>query len=513
VNRQVDAADQSTGEDARARRGRTLLCAVVLGALVLAGYLRFLDAGWAGTDSLTLAVSNRVHSIGDAFGLLVIPVMPGTSFAEGELIYRPAASLLFALDGLVWSLNPVGFHVTNIALHLVATLGVFALARRLGGSRLAAGVGAAVFALHPAMVATIPVIARRDNMVSAAPLVWSLVLLVDVAEKPTRRTLRLVGSLVLFAIALLGKESGFAAAPLVPLVVVLSCPWRGWLAGIGRAIGLSIPYALVWVALFETRWLVLGSLGGYVDAPVGRLDVHANLGLLASLTRYWLWAFTPLAPADSRVWPLLAALALVAVPLLALAFPRRTRNLVWFGVFWTALFAGFFLGVRTLSGAWLLYYPLMGVAFVLTGLLDGARAAWSVRPLVGAASAALSALFVAGAAIASPLVTQYPEWQMVGQTVQGYLDAAVGCVGDAPDGTRVFLDRPPGFLDYPGMNNDLLVPVLVTDYTLGSALEVTYPDRRFRIDDNGFGDVFGPPGTVQVTCGTDANGRVVHAAY
>ena len=107
------------------------------------------------------------------------------------MIYRPAASVAFALDGLIWSLNPVGFHLTNILLHLVATLGVFALARRLGASLLAAGVGGAVFRAHPWMVATIPVIARRDNMVSAAPLVWSLVLLVDVAAAPSRRKLRL----------------------------------------------------------------------------------------------------------------------------------------------------------------------------------------------------------------------------------------------------------------------------------------------------------------------------------
>jgi hypothetical protein len=322
----------------------------------------------------------------------------------------------------------------------------------------------------------------------------------------------LAASLALFAVALLGKESGFAALALVPLVVLLArgaCDWR---RHVRTVVVLTVPFGLVWIALFAARWLVLGSLGGYVNAPVGRFDLHATLNLLTAFTRYLLWAFTGLLAADSRGWLVIAALLFLSVPALAWYFPLRARSLVWFGCAWTLLFVVFFVVVRTLSGAWLLYYPLIGVAFVLAGMLDGARAAWQGRRPVAWLAAAVGALFSASVLVASPLVIAYPEWRIVGDTSQRYVSAVVQCLADAPDGTHVLLDRPPGFLDFANQRNDLLTPVLVTDYTVASALQVAYPERAFRIDDTGFGDVRYPT-EIAVTCDGSGNERVVRARY
>ncbi|HET6315176.1 MAG TPA: hypothetical protein VFG86_01875, partial [Chloroflexota bacterium] len=69
--------------------------------LTLAAYTRYLDTGFAATDSLPLVESSRLTGIDDALRLFAGPVMAGTRFVVVEIVYRPFVSLSFGLDHLV----------------------------------------------------------------------------------------------------------------------------------------------------------------------------------------------------------------------------------------------------------------------------------------------------------------------------------------------------------------------------------------------------------------------------
>ena len=70
-----------------------------------------------------------------------------TVYYPGAL-YRPLTMLTYMANHQV-STDPFGFHLVNVLLHALVTLAVFALARELLGSLLAAAVAAALFAVHP----------------------------------------------------------------------------------------------------------------------------------------------------------------------------------------------------------------------------------------------------------------------------------------------------------------------------------------------------------------------------
>src|SRR5262249_52280864 len=144
-----------------------LLLAGVL-ALTTVAFVRFTTVGFAGTDSLTLVQTSRLLGPSDVVHLATSPVMDRTSFAQGELVYRPFVSFTFALDAALWGATAVGFHLTNLAIHLATIAAVWALLRGFGLSRGASLVGSLLFALHPVAVATVPVIARRDSLVPVA---------------------------------------------------------------------------------------------------------------------------------------------------------------------------------------------------------------------------------------------------------------------------------------------------------------------------------------------------------
>lgn len=79
---------------------------------------------------------------------------------------RPFAALSYILDSRVWGGNPVGYRLTNLALHLAATGLVSRLAWRYSGGRTWAALAAGfIFALHPAHIEAVTWITGRVDLI------------------------------------------------------------------------------------------------------------------------------------------------------------------------------------------------------------------------------------------------------------------------------------------------------------------------------------------------------------
>jgi len=77
--------------------------------------------------------------------------------------YRPLLMASFFLDYSVWGLNPYGFHLSNVVLHILNTLLVFFFILQLGYSSRISFFTAALFATHPVQTETIAWIAGRND--------------------------------------------------------------------------------------------------------------------------------------------------------------------------------------------------------------------------------------------------------------------------------------------------------------------------------------------------------------
>jgi hypothetical protein len=496
---------------ARQRSFSSAWAAAALTLLVVAAYLRFLGAGFAGTDSLPLIETSRVLSWSDFLQQLRQPVMAGTAFTSGELIYRPVVSLTFALDYLVWGLNPAGYHVTNIVFHVVTTLAVFGLLRGLGLARWSSFLGASLVALHPSVVAAVPVIARRDNLASAAPFCLALVCITQAVRG--RELVWTALGLLLFALALLSKEMAFGALPLVPLVAF----------GAGRAANSSVPNRRDWrpyvwrisvlfgataVLMFVLRFAVLGSLGGYSGTSIGRPDGQLYRHILVTFARFLFWPFRDIVPAGSLGW-LVAPAALVIVLLVASALmPRRTGVPLAIGTLWLVGFALFYTLLKTFTGAWYLYFALPGAALILAALLEwSVTALHSRRDWRALAAMAGTAVFLIATVWSSALVQSYDAWLIDGAASARYLSAVVECARAAPDGAVLTFAYVPDYLDYPdNTQTELLTPTLVYEHTLTSALRLALPDRALSVAVEGYAHLRSVD-HLTVSCDPAPNGR------
>ena len=171
-----------------------------------------LDDGWAVVENPLV----RTFDVGGMF-------REQLGFAAGSTLggpYRPLAHLGNAVNYAFHGTAPGGYHAVNIALHVVTTLLVWGLARRLlpvlAPSRARAGaLGAALlFALHPVHVEAVAPLVGRADLQAAAGGLGALLLALGWRE----RWWRLPLALLLLAAAVLSKETAAVVPGLFALV-------------------------------------------------------------------------------------------------------------------------------------------------------------------------------------------------------------------------------------------------------------------------------------------------------
>lgn len=144
--------------------------------------------------------------------------------------YQPLTWLSYALDYRLWGgLDPGGFHMTNIALHVAAAVGFYFVARRLLRAAttspnptlltLSSALAALLFAVHPLRVESIAWVTERRDVLSAALLMPALIFYLRAATTSHPRAYRahLAAALGFYALSLLSK----ASAMTLPVVLLL----------------------------------------------------------------------------------------------------------------------------------------------------------------------------------------------------------------------------------------------------------------------------------------------------
>jgi protein O-mannosyl-transferase len=132
--------------------------------------------------------------------------------------YFPLVYTTLRFEHQMWGLNPIPYHIDNIALHVISSLLLWLILRRL--SIPAAFVAAAAFALHPVNVESVAWITERKNTLMLVFSLLSALFFIEFAlrNQSTRRAVVFyVLSLLCFALSLFSKTT----ACVLPIVLIL----------------------------------------------------------------------------------------------------------------------------------------------------------------------------------------------------------------------------------------------------------------------------------------------------
>ena len=265
--------------------------------------------------------------------------------ASGNFVpyWRPVTKGSWVLEYMVWGDWAGGFHLDQVALHLVATLGVVFFVRRAGGSRAGASVAGLLFGLSPNLVEpTCSVMARSDVGLTAAS-VWALASWLR-WEQTGRRRWGIVHGLAL-VLAFGSKETSVVLPVVLALWAVIGpgTPTQSSVpAGDGRVewrrrLSRLLPVVLVVVAYFIGRRAVLGVQQSFPVKLDGARMFLVGGQALFSVLPFHLTAWARAVPKSPWMAPGFLAMATVGWLVLAgaLVFAVRKRQrlasvlLVW----------------------------------------------------------------------------------------------------------------------------------------------------------------------------------------
>jgi hypothetical protein len=239
--------------------------------------------------------------------------------------FRPLVVVSFAIDRFLYGEHAAGYHLTNLVLHVAATLVAWAIARRVLGAGLAAWAAAALFAIHPCHVQAVSWISGRTDVLAGLFYMAALALYLESRERPRARGALTLLSLLSFLLALTAKEMAIT----FPVVVFGDSLLRS--ARDRTAMHLRVP-ALATVVAGLYLGLRVTVLGGLHPPPTPFAFHFGDPGLLWHLVTaplLYLGDFTMFVPTDPVItapfWRAHAGLLLLFGGIVLVTFSRSVR--------------------------------------------------------------------------------------------------------------------------------------------------------------------------------------------
>jgi len=185
--------------------------------------------------------------------------------------WHPLTWLSLMIDHEIWGLNPGGYHLTNLLLHLAATLLLFAGLHHLTGALWKSGFVAALFALHPFHVESVAWIAERKDVLSGLFWMLSLLLYARYVERPGWGR---------YSTVLLSFSLGLMAKPMVvtlPVILLLLDVWPvkrlsggNWRRNWKLVVGEKVPFMILGVVAGVVTMMAeqqVGALKSFEEFP------------------------------------------------------------------------------------------------------------------------------------------------------------------------------------------------------------------------------------------------------
>lgn len=325
--------------------------------------------------------------------------------------FRPLTTLSLVADAAWSGSNPVGYHLTNLALHLGVVATLFGVARRFGASTLPAAAVALGFGVAPRLTECVSWISGRTDVLAA--LFGLLAFLVHPFRCLPERSRQLTWLSALFLTLGMGAKEVAAAFVLTIVLDEIADARRH-----GRSLTSSLA-ALLPLALCLGVYVILRAKGlaSAHDEPNERtlwpFLVLEAMGRYALMLVDWARPVTQIGFTQLRSWPLVTFGALVAVVLAILVVRGLVRALrprpntpglapeilgLWLSFFAIAPVLHVIpLAVNVVAADRFLYVPLAGLG--IAGAVAWSRLGAGRRRRVGLYAAVLIAVSVAGTVV------------------------------------------------------------------------------------------------------------------
>ncbi|MDP6561579.1 MAG: tetratricopeptide repeat protein [Candidatus Peribacteraceae bacterium] len=336
-------------------------------------------------------------------------------------LYIPFTLLSYMIEYHFVGPNPSVFHTTNVLLHILNALLVFALIRYFSKKWIIPFLTAVLFAVHPLNTEAVMWISGRKDLLSAFFFLGSLVLYCRHRVRGDR--LSFYSSLVLFICALMSKIIA-VTLPLVTLLIDDILPAKSdkhktvkqWVFGVPALIFLSVAMMGKMLSVFLLSYIdaLLLALKGIYFYFVKFL-IPTNLSMVYE-------QLTPIGILrEDFLFPVLALIALAVITICSRAFGKWfSFGILWFGITLLPNLGNAVKGVESsvyYASDRYVYLPSIGIFFLVA-----CGIAWGLEQITHIQKIIASVAIVIVIGIYGFVAHQYAiDWL----TPKGYLERTV----------------------------------------------------------------------------------------
>lgn len=377
---------------------------LVLAAAALLAYSNNFTAEFVYDDYPFILENPAVRTLSDAGRFF----LDRESFSDkGQyIIYRPLATLSFALNYRLSGYSSAAYHTANIALHVACGLALYVFLRAAFSDSLFAFLVSLLFLLHPVQTEAVAWVSGRGNPMFLLFLLLAVICYGRWSANAPRGGIFYGLALLFAALSLLSKEMAIVL-PLLLIVYDVSVNrprekerWRGRLLAVVPFLALSIAYVIL-------RHLVLGETR---QAEYWSESVWPTLLTMTEAFAYYVrLMFVPrpllveyvvsLARSPLQATAVVSILALFAIGAICVLSYRRTP-LLFFGIAWffvSLLPVSNIVPLQAVINERFLYLPSIGFCLVLASPILTGRAKLSKGAFRGMVAALLMIALCYGA--------------------------------------------------------------------------------------------------------------------
>ena len=316
--------------------------------------------------------------------------------------YRPLRNITFTLDYSFWHVNPFGYHLTNMGLHVLNVALVALAARAVFRSDGAALISGVLFAVHPVHIESINYVKNRSDLLCT--LFFLSAFLFWLKGKQWQ-------ALCCFVLSAVSKELGV----MLPFVMAAYALLQDKTARRGELMKKTVPYFAIFGAFLFWKFVVLavpdGAAAVEIDPVISSVE---PLRLVASTVRaYIVLLFMPANLNVDRLLPVLhslvepGALAFYFICAAGLygIYHSAGRNRYLFALAWILVCLGPISNIIPIKGRAFaeqrLYLPSVGWALFFGSLLSDVIGGKLALPRISADNARKGGIILVAAWVAA----------------------------------------------------------------------------------------------------------------
>ncbi|MDO8425993.1 MAG: tetratricopeptide repeat protein [Deltaproteobacteria bacterium] len=337
---------------------------LIMAVITFAVYLNSIGNGFVADDTEFIKNNISIRRLENIPDFFLSPKTLASNDSEwGTIIYRPLRTASYAVDYAIYGLWAPGYHITSLALHIIASITVFYVILSLFNIPVAAFTGSLLFALHPVHIEAVSWIASRADIIGL--LFLNLSLLSYIRYQRDRLFGYIILSLALSFLSYLGKETMI----FLPGVIIFYdyATQNKNLKGLARANAVSwVLFSAVCVFYLALRFNITGRMSTNQGWWGGSL--YSNFLMMAKAAAVYLrllvlpYGFTfhyIIDPVQTLLNPaVIISVAAVLFTTAVIVYSRQKNRVVFFCLAW------FYLGLIPIANIIPISFSMMAERYI-----------------------------------------------------------------------------------------------------------------------------------------------------